>query len=163
MGIRELRIGGAPFNPVVTVFGAIALWGIVIGTALNQEQALENFAEGKSWVTATFTWLYIASQDYWLFFLVPLCYYYGHVKLGKDDEEPQYSDLSYFSMVFCAGVAIGLVFYGASEPLWHMLSSGGSNRYNNDGYSNDNQVAQDAINVTIFHWGLQAWVVYALT
>jgi len=161
-GIREVRCGSATSNPVVTIFGALALWGLVIGTTLNEEQALEDFKDGKSWVTQTFTWLYIASQDYWLFFLIPLVYYYGHVKLGKDDEEPEFSDLSYFSMVFCAGVAIGLVFYGASEPLWHMLSSGGSNRYNNDGYSNDNQKAQNAINVTLFHWGLQAWVVYAL-
>jgi len=161
-GIRELRVGGAPFNPVVTILAALALWGLVIATTLNEEQAVEDFKDGQRWVTRTFTWLYIASQDYWLAFLIPLCYYYGHVKLGKDDETPEFSDLSYFSMVFCAGVAIGLVFYGASEPLWHMTTDGGSNRYSNNGYSNDNQKAQNAINVTLFHWGLQAWVVYAL-
>jgi len=162
-GIREVKLWGAPFNPVVSVLAALALWGLVVAVSLDKERSMADFGDAQSWVTSTFTWLYIGSQDYWLVFLVPLTYYYGHVKLGRDDEKPEFSDLSYFSMVFCAGVAIGLVFYGASEPLWHMLSSGGSNRYNNDGYSNDNQKAQDAINVTLFHWGLQAWVVYALT
>jgi len=161
-GMRELKICRAPVNPVVSILGALALWALVIGTTVNSEDAVDDFTTGKTWVTDIFTWLYIASQDYWLFYLVPLCYYYGHVKLGKDDEEPQYTDLEYFSMVFCAGVAIGLVFYGCSEPLFHMMSAWGSNRYNNDGYSTDNQVAQNAINLTLFHWGLQAWVVYAL-
>jgi choline-glycine betaine transporter len=162
--MREVTLfKGFTFNPVVTIGAAVMLWGFVIKVSVDQEGSMESFGEWKSWVTQSFTWLYIGSQDYWLLFLAPLCYYYGHVKLGRDDEEPEYSDMSYFCMVFCSGVAIGLIFYGASEPLWHMLSSTGANRYNNNGYSNDNQRAQDAINVTLFHWGLQAWVVYALT
>ncbi|CAE8643079.1 unnamed protein product [Polarella glacialis] len=163
-GMREVRLGkGFTFNPVVSFFAAAVLWIFVIKVSVDREQSMKDFKEAQSWVTSTFTWFYIGSQQYWVFYVVPLVYHYGHVKLGKDDEQPEYSDGSYFSMVFCAGVAIGLIFYGASEPLWHMLSSGGSNRYNNNGYFNDNEMAQAAINVTIFHWGVQAWVVYAIT
>merc|ERR550532_1694121 len=64
-------------------------------------------------------------------------------------------------MVFTAGVAIGLVFYGASELLGYITSS--SNRYSGAGYLNENEKAQNAINLTLFHWGLQAWVVYGIT
>merc|ERR550532_1111309 len=146
-------------NPVVSVCAAIGLWVFVIGVTGDEDQALKDFKEAQTWVTSTFTWLYIASQDWWLFYLIPLCYYYGHVKMGRDDEDPELSDFSYFCMVFTAGVDIGLIFYGASEPMYHMLSS---SRYAGSGYLNDNQKAQDAINVTVYHWGLQAWVVYAL-
>eukprot|EP00438_Fugacium_kawagutii_P003546 Skav202732 [mRNA] locus=scaffold1326:179462:181611:- [translate_table: standard] len=64
-------------------------------------------------------------------------------------------------MVWCAGVAIGLIFYGASEPLFH--AADGTNRYNNDGYSNDNQKALYGLHLTMFHWGFMAWIVYSLT
>jgi len=161
--MREVTLfKGFMFNPVVSVAAALLLWGFVIYVSADSDNAVLILKEGQAWVSTTFTWFYIASQDYWLLFLLPLTYYYGHVKLGKDDEEPEFSDISYFSMVFCAGVAIGLIFYGASEPLWHMLESSDKNRYNNDGYSNDNQKAQMGINVTLFHWGLQAWVVYGI-
>eukprot|EP00929_Paragymnodinium_shiwhaense_P015593 TRINITY_DN1236_c0_g2_i4.p1 TRINITY_DN1236_c0_g2~~TRINITY_DN1236_c0_g2_i4.p1 ORF type:complete len:857 (+),score=202.27 TRINITY_DN1236_c0_g2_i4:83-2572(+) len=165
-GSREVTLfKGFHFNPVVTILGAICLWAFVIWCAVDSDpkdetNALSILGDGQSWVTSTWTWLYIASQDYWLLYLIPLVYYYGDVKLGKDDEEPEYSDVSYFAMVFCAGVAIGLIFYGASEPLWHFMD--GTNRYNNNGYYNENEKMQAAMNVTIYHWGLQAWVVYAI-
>jgi len=170
-GMREVKLPffrNFYFNPVVTFGGAIALWLFVALCLLEPEDSKQSFSDGKAWVAKWFTWLYIASQDYWLLFMVPLGYYYGHVKLGKDDEEPQYGDASYFTMVFSAGVAIGLIFYGASEPLYHM-KDGDANRYSYTGYGtytgylNDNEVAQNGINITLFHWGLQAWVVYALT
>jgi choline-glycine betaine transporter len=63
-------------------------------------------------------------------------------------------------MLFSAGTAIGLIFYGASEPLAHYT---GSNRYAQAGYLSDNEAAQNAINVTLYHWGLHGWVVYTLT
>lgn len=162
-GICEVTLcRGFRCNPIVSILSGLLLWGFVIWVSVDPENSKAALGEGQSWVTTCFTWLYIASQDFWLFWLIPLVYYYGHVKLGRDDEEPEFSDLSYFSMVFCAGVAIGLIFYGASEPLWHFLASGGENRHNNDGHSNQNEMAQNALNITIFHWGLQAWVVYAV-
>ncbi|CAK8997154.1 unnamed protein product [Durusdinium trenchii] len=63
-------------------------------------------------------------------------------------------------MVWCAGVAIGLIFYGASEPLFHALD--GTNRRNNDGYSNDNETTMYGFHITMFHWGFLAWIVYSL-
>jgi len=165
-GSREVTLcKGFQFNPVVSILGALGLWSFVIWCAVDSDpedetNAMTILGEGQTWVTTTFTWLYIASQDYWLLFLFPLVYYYGDVKLGKDDEKPEYSDVSYFAMVFCAGVAIGLIFYGASEPMWHYLD--GTNRYNANGYYNENERIQWSMNLTIYHWGLQAWVVYAI-
>jgi len=87
-------------------------------------------------------------------------WYFGDVKLGKDGPEhkPEYSDSSYFMMVFCSGVAVGLFFYGVSEPLYHL----NSHRYAAAGYHNDNEKAQYALDLTIYHWGLHGFVVYTL-
>ena len=79
----------------------------------------------------------------------------------QDDEEPEYGDLTYLAMVWCAGVAIGLIFYGASEPLFH--SEDGTNKYNNNGYFNENDRAINGLHITLFHWGFLAWIVYAIT
>jgi len=163
-GSREVVFGPFRMNPVVSLLGFATLWAFVIYVSVGDEAAVAEkklgFKEAQTWVTEVFTWLYIASQDYWLLYLIPLVYHYGHIKLGRDDDEPEYSDVSYFAMVFCAGVAIGLIFYGASEPLYHL--KGGPNRYNSNGYSHENEQIQNALNVTIFHWGVQAWVVYAI-
>ncbi|CAJ1429441.1 unnamed protein product [Effrenium voratum] len=159
-GTREVNLCSIRFNPIVSILAALALWAFVLYAVLD-DQSTTVFGEWKSYVTQKFTWLYILSQDYWIVFLVPLVYYYGEMKLGKDDEEPEYGDLTYLAMVWCAGVAIGLIFYGASEPLFHLKD--GTNRYNNDGYSNDNQMAMNAMHITIFHWGFLAWIVYCIT
>jgi len=159
-GTREVNLCSIRFNPLVSILAAIWLWGFVI-YAVTDEDSSVVFGEWKTYVTDKFTWLYIISQDYWLVYLFPLVYYYGDMKLGKDDEEPEYGDLTYLAMVWCAGVAIGLIFYGASEPLFH--ATDGTNRYNNDGYSNDNQKALYGLHITMFHWGFMAWIVYCLT
>ena len=85
-------------------------------------------------------------------------YTHGHV---QDDEEPEYGDLTYLAMVWCAGVAIGLIFYGVSEPLTHSVDA--SNKYNNNGYFNENEMAINGLHITLFHWGFLAWIVYAIT
>eukprot|EP00413_Alexandrium_margalefii_P010012 CAMPEP_0204529636 /NCGR_PEP_ID=MMETSP0661-20131031/10174_1 /ASSEMBLY_ACC=CAM_ASM_000606 /TAXON_ID=109239 /ORGANISM="Alexandrium margalefi, Strain AMGDE01CS-322" /LENGTH=821 /DNA_ID=CAMNT_0051535671 /DNA_START=58 /DNA_END=2523 /DNA_ORIENTATION=+ len=160
-GISEVTLfPGCVMNPVVSGFAFVLLLMFCIWVMVEPDDSLEMLGDAQAWTTRTWTWLYIVSQDFWFFWLFPLSYYYGHVKLGKDEEEPEFSDMSYFSMVFCAGVAIGLIFYGASEALIYITD--GSNRFSNSGFINENQLAQDAVNLTIFHWGLQAWVVYAI-
>jgi BCCT family betaine/carnitine transporter len=72
--------------------------------------------------------------------------------------------MSYFAMLFAAGVAVGLFFYGVSEPLWHSDSYHGTasypNRFSGAGYHTMNEVDLYAMTVTIFHWGLAAWAPY---
>jgi len=159
-GTREVNFCQIRFNPVVSFLAAAVLWGFVI-YAVMDEEASTVFGEWQTWVTDKFTWLYIISQDYWLFYLFPLCYYYGDMKLGQDDEEPEYGDLTYLAMIWCAGVAIGLIFYGCSEPLFHGFD--GTNKYNNNGYFNENEKAISGIHITLFHWGFMAWIVYTIT
>lgn len=70
---------------------------------------------------------------------------YGDVKLGKDREKPEFSDAVYFMMLFSAGVAVGLFFYGASEPLYHRSS----NWFAEKGYRAQDEIDMWAMNLTV--------------
>jgi choline-glycine betaine transporter len=115
--IGPIRIN---FNPVVSIVSAIIIWGLMIWSIADTERASREMSKGKRWVTEKFTWLYILTQDAWFIFLIIVyCSKYGNMKLGKDDEEPEFSDVSYFTMLFSAGIGIGLFYFGVAEPVFH--------------------------------------------
>jgi len=148
------------FNPVVTFISlaivlAFALWAMLLPEVANTE-----FGNWKTWVGFNFTWLYIGSQDVWaVFIIIVYLSKYGNIKLGPDGSKPEYNDASWFSMLFACGVSTGLFFYGVAEPLYHYI---GPNRYTADPTMPDNKLAQEAINITLYHWGLHGWVVYTI-
>lgn len=81
---------------------------------------------------------------------------WGDITLGRDDDTPQYPLLSWFSMLFAAGMGIGLVFWGAAEPLSHYASP-------KPGVTGtDQQLAQTAMSQTFLHWGVHAWAIYVV-
>ncbi|MDR2517184.1 MAG: BCCT family transporter [Spirochaetaceae bacterium] len=105
-----------------------------------------------------FGWLYLASVLFILVFSIiiavsPL----GRIKLGKDTDTPEYSRLSWFAMLFSAGMGIGLVFWGAAEPVSHYLSppSGAAP-------ASPESLAL-AFRFSFLHWGFHPWAIYALT
>lgn len=82
---------------------------------------------------------------------------FGDIVLGKDDDEPEYSRVSWFAMLFAAGMGIGLVFWGVAEPVSHYVSPPpGSN------VATEAARAQGAMNTTFLHWGLSAWAIYVV-
>lgn len=80
---------------------------------------------------------------------------YGNIRLGGDDAEPDFSTLSWFSMLFSAGIGIGLLFYGVAEPMFHYL-------YRPIPSDSPAEAARVAMQFTFMHWGLQPWAIYAL-
>lgn len=82
---------------------------------------------------------------------------YGDITLGADDDEPAYSRASWFAMLFAAGMGIGLVFFGVSEPLSHFVSPPPGT-----GVRTQAQLAQAAMDTTFLHWGLSAWAIYTV-
>jgi len=81
----------------------------------------------------------------WLFFSR-----YSSLKLGKEDDQPDFSDATWFMMLFSCGIGVGLFFYGVSEPIFHYT---GRNRYTADPTMPDNTLAQQAMIITFYHWG----------
>src|SRR5690625_1166415 len=80
---------------------------------------------------------------------------YGKIKLGKDDDEPEYSTFSWFAMLFSAGMGIGLVFWGVAEPVSHYFVPP-------FGEPESAEAAEAAVQFSFFHWGLHPWGIYAL-
>jgi len=159
-GVKLIRC-----NWVVSAMATAFLWSFIIYTLTDKDNALKELLSWKAWLTQNFTWLFIGTQDIWAIFLLWLLFSkYSHLKLGKDHEVPEHSNAAWFAMLFSCGVAVGLYYFGVGEPMYYYRQAGPSN-WNNvvkPFFQNDDQRAQMAIFVTLFHWGLHAWVVYIL-
>ena len=111
----------------------------------------------QSRVIGTFGWYYILLLIVLLVFALIICFgKYGNITLGKDQEPAKYSLPVWFSMVFACAMGIGLMFWGPAEPLSHYLSP----RPGISGTSED--LANEAMIQSYFHWGFNAWAMYAV-
>ena len=141
------------FNPLVigaTLFFVVLLVAMIL-IAPEQTQTLLNAA--KSGIFANFSWFYVLAFSVFLGFLVILSVSsLGNIKLGNDEEEPEFGFLSWLAMLFAAGMGVGLMFFGVAEPLTHYLSDITA------GTAEHKQ--QEALLHTVFHWGIHAWAVY---
>jgi glycine betaine transporter len=142
-------------NPLLlialTLTGLVALWGIV------DTAGLARFSSSMTGVMFTSRgWFIMLAVS----LLVILCIWlaispYGKIKLGQDDDEPEFSTISWLSMLFAAGMGVGLLFWGTAEPLSHFNVI--------RDYTDNFQAAEHALFITNFHWGLHAWAIYAVT
>jgi len=144
-------------HPVVFPAGALIVLCLVGLTFLfPDDQVLNWFESAKSWIGQTFGWLYVASLTGMLIFAVWLaCSRFGKLKLGRDGEKPEFSMLSWFAMLFSAGMGIGLVFWSVAEPIYHYNATP-------PGLGQGLDPARTSMAVTIFHWGLHPWALYAV-
>ena len=159
-------------NPVFLISG-LAIVAFVFLTLAFQESVGPMFNDLRGWLTSTFDWFFLSAANVFvvlcLFLIVsPL----GRVRLGGADATPDYSYSGWFAMLFAAGMGIGLMFYGVSEPISHFSSSMGGIAVGEDGLRSDwaplGAAAGDAdaafdlgMAATIFHWGLHPWAIYA--
>jgi choline-glycine betaine transporter len=138
------------------------LWGFIVAIAIAPDHMNHALMDAKSWVADVWSWLYIISQDIWIVVLIYLAAVskYGSLKLGRDDEEPRFSDVTWFSLLFTCGVAVGM-FYYVAEPMWHFKGWGGARFVNaQNGYSHPSEDAVHGMMVTWYHWGLHGWIPY---
>ena len=148
-------------NWVSAGLASLVLWGFVIWALSAGVNAATEVKGWQAWITVNWTWLYILTQDVWFIFIIYLLFTkFKDVKLGRDDEEPAFSDYEWFSMLFACGIGVGLYTYGVAEPMWYYRM----NYYNPQKIpiTNDDQRAQQAIFITLFHWGIHGWIPYVL-
>ncbi|VTX66584.1 BCCT family transporter [Haemophilus parainfluenzae] len=153
MSLSKFMEKQTSFNPLVigaTLFFVVLLVAMIL-IAPEQTQTLLNAA--KSGIFANFSWFYVLAFSVFLGFLVILSVSsLGNIKLGNDEEEPEFGFLSWLAMLFAAGMGVGLMFFGVAEPLTHYLSDITA------GTAEHKQ--QEALLHTLFHWGIHAWAVY---
>ncbi|WP_285026734.1 BCCT family transporter [Plantibacter sp. ME-Dv--P-122b] len=135
----------------------VVILGVALFSILLPKQAESVFGSIQSGIIGSLGWYYVLLVA--AFVIVAIVFAvskFGDIKLGKDDDEPEFSLLSWFSMLFAAGMGIGLVFYGVGEPLTHFLEP-------RPGVTGSQQsLAQQAMSQTYLHWGLHAWSIYAV-
>ncbi|MFO7952259.1 MAG: BCCT family transporter [Bacillota bacterium] len=148
--------GSTYSRPTFVISLIIMIIFLVIGAGFT-----EVFADVTSsvfdYMTSQWGWSFILGVSIFLFMAIYLLLSpLGQIKLGKDDEEPEYKFSTWFAMLFFSGMGIGLVFWGVSEPIWHYM-------WPAYGEANTVEALHLSMRYTFFHWGLHPWAVYAIT
>ena len=137
-----------------TITVIFVVWSVLLPERMN---AVINAVFG--WTTGNWGWLYLVTA----FVLVIGCFVlmlgkFGSVKLGMPEDRPEFSDFSWFAMLFGSAIAAGIVFWGPAEPAYHFMSPppffGGE--------AKTAAAGANAMTTSFFHWGLSAWAIYAM-
>ncbi len=143
-------------NPPVFVGSALVVVAFLLWGVLAPGNVSSVSGSTLTFITTNFEWLYIFGATGFVVFVAWLALSrYGSVKLGPNDSTPEYSNLSWFAMLFTAGMGIGLVFYAVSEPVYHFLNPP-------TGEAGTPEAATAAMNYTFYHWGLHPWAIYTV-
>ncbi|EKX49821.1 hypothetical protein GUITHDRAFT_135533 [Guillardia theta CCMP2712] len=169
------RLDGAPrafrlppldlaLNPVVAFFAFGIIWAFIVACIAVPVEFSGQIWWWKRQILSTFLWLYYLCENVWVIFIIWLCYSrWGTFTLGESqrDTRPEYSDISWFLMMFSTGMGIALFMFGASEPIYHLEQSV---RYTAMGQSfmSYNLASKEALMLSYFHFGIHAWVPFAL-
>ena len=145
------------FNPTVALFSKVVIAVFVLFGTLMTDTASKTFDALKGYIIWGLNWYYIGIVAFFLFFVIWLLLSrYGNVRLGDDDERPEFSYFSWFAMLFSAGMGIGLVFFSIAEPIYHFQS----NPFITEGLTPE--AAAVAMRLTFLHWGLHPWAIYVI-
>lgn len=135
---------------IVTIF---AIWGVISPDSMIAKASLV-----ANFISESFGWFYLASVAFFVAFCLFLIFSkYGNIKLGKEDEKPEFSYFAWISMLFAAGFGAGIVFWGVAEPLTHFANPPVSGIEPGTA-----EAARISMNYSFFNWGLHQWSVFAL-
>ena len=125
----------------------------------REEAATDIMWSTNDFLWGTFGWFYLAIMFTFVVFVIFLILSpWGQIKLGTEDDEPEFSFLSYFMMLYSAAIAAGIVFWGPAEAIFHYETP--SPLVGAEGMTTE--AAVGALQYTFFHWGISAWTVYII-
>jgi len=141
-------------NPPVWIGSATCVITFVLFGTIFTEQARRTFVAVQSFIVDTFGWWYVLTASVLLAFVLFLVFsQFGRVKLGEPDEEPEFHVLTWFSMLMSAGMGIGIVFFGAAEPIEHYINPPMAE-------GRTDEAIRESMRFTFYHWGLHPWAIY---
>ncbi|GAA3823415.1 BCCT family transporter [Nocardioides panacisoli] len=142
-------------DPVVFGVSAAVSVAFVIWGALGTSSLGDASTAALDWVMTNTGWLFVLAASGFVVFVIWLALSrYGAIPLGRDDEEPEFGTVSWVAMMFSAGMGIGLMFYGVSEPITHFTEAPPG--------TGDAGSVETAMATTMFHWTIHPWAIYAL-
>ncbi|HCG7049021.1 TPA: BCCT family transporter [Vibrio parahaemolyticus] len=170
-----LKVGpfGLDIHNRVFAISGMAIVIFVVATLTFRQQVEPFFAGLRAWLVSNLDWFFLASGNVFVIVcLVLIVTPLGRVRIGGTEATPDYSYAGWLAMLFAAGMGIGLVFFGVSEPMSHFSSAlGGVNIENGvrtdwaplGGAVGDTDAASAlGMAATIYHWALHPWSIYAL-
>ncbi len=157
IGIDEQRRRYSVDKLVLIIAGVLTVAFVIWGLAAPEQ--VSSVADAAfTWVTFNISWLFNISAAIILVVMLGLAFSpYGRIPLGKDDEVPEFSTFAWISMLFAAGLGIGVLFFGPSEPLDYYTSP--------PPLTNEAETTEAlhySLGQTFYHWGFHAWAIYAL-
>ena len=155
--VKVEKFGPFPrVNRPVFIASALLIVGFIFFGSLFGELAGEVFNQLQSFITHRFRWLFIILMNVTVVFSLYIALSrYGDIRLGHQTEHPEYSLLSWFGMLFSAGIGIGLLYWGTAEPLYHFMSPP-------MGQAETVEAAKQAMSISFLHWGIHAWALYCV-
>ncbi len=164
---------GLDIHNKVFLISALSILLFVILTLLFRVDAAVLFNDMRSWLTSNLDWFFISAANVFvLLCLILIITPLGKVRLGGTDAKPDFGYIGWFSMLFAAGMGIGLMFYGVSEPLSHFNSAiegvtvvdGERTDWSPLGAAESDPIAAERLGMaaTIYHWALHPWAIYAI-
>jgi len=160
VGQDNLRLFGMDIHNPVFFLSAGLILVFVIATLMFSLQARTAMDAVREWIIAHSGWLFSwGSNLIVVYCLVLVLSPFGRIRIGGVEARPEFSTLSWFAMLFAAGMGIGLMFWSVAEPVAHYSGWGGTPL----GITpNTPEAARVALGATLFHWGLHPWAIYAL-
>ena len=141
------------FGVSAAIAVAFLVWGFVSTDSLAKVSG-----DSLAWTMANTGWLFVLTSSGFVVFVIWLALSrFGNITLGRDDEEPEFNTVSWVAMMFSAGMGIGLMFYGVSEPITHFATPPPGT-----GAAGNPEATQNAMATTLFHWTLHPWAIYAV-
>lgn len=147
--------GSSSSRSVMYISSVIIVLFVLFGMFLPKEMGKVANAV-FAFLTTDFGWLYLLAVAFFVVFIYALAFSrFGKIKLGKDNDKPEFSNFQWFSMLFGGGMGIGLVFWSVAEPMMHYLTpplgTGGTP-----------EAMRTAMRIVFFHWGIHPWVIFAI-
>ncbi|MDB9952131.1 BCCT family transporter [Porticoccaceae bacterium] len=146
-------------HPVMAIGSALLVLGFVIFTIVDPQYAATVYDSAKNYIASELSWYYIGLMNVFLLLSLYLVFSrFGSIRLGADSDRPEFSLFAWFSMLFGAGIGIGILFYSIAEPITHFQA----NPFLDPALSMTPEAATIAMRLTVMHWGIHGWALYAV-
>ncbi|GLX80193.1 choline transporter [Thalassotalea insulae] len=143
-------------NPSVFFTSTLIIVSLLVISIYSPQVVNKFFSSAQESITTNGSWFYVLTVGIILGFVIYLSMSrFGSIKLGPDHATPDYKLSTWISMLFAAGMGIGLMFFGVAEPIMHYLSPPTADK-------GSLEAIKEAMKITFFHWGLHAWAIYAI-
>ena len=156
INISKNSFNANKLNRGVFVSASAVIFMLVAITVMFPADMEALFSDVQKTLIDTAGWFYVLSVAGILVAVVYLCVSrHGHIKLGPDHAQADYSQLTWLAMLFSAGMGIGLMFFGVAEPVMHYVAPPTADPYSVE-------ATRESLKMTFFHWGLHGWAIYAV-